>query len=378
MANPVLGVLLLAVAGLAAGSFYIPFRRVRGWSWESYWIAGGLFSWIIAPWVVCLLFVPNLWSVLSDSPTETLLWCYGYGVLYGIGGLTFGLSMRYLGMSLGYALALGLCAAFGTLAIPIYNGQIWQLLETGSGLTTLAGVAVCLGGIAVCGYAGVAKEKTMPEEEKKKTIKEFNLIKGFWVAVIAGVLSACMSYGIASGDPIKVMAAKLGSTELWKGTPTLIVVLAGAFTTNFIWCIWLNFKNGSVRDYLNLKDIPLPTLLANYCFSAMAGIMWYLQFMFYTMGDTQMGKYGFASWSLLMAFVIIFSNLWGLALREWQGVNRRILNMILGGIAVLILSTIIIGLGSYLKQEQEKESEKAPPAAAAILEPSEQERWQPT
>jgi len=281
-------------------------------------------------------------------------------------------------MSLGYALALGLCAACGTLAVPIYNGQIWQLLATGSGLTTLAGVAVCLGGIAVCGYAGVAKEKTMPEEEKKKTIKEFNLIKGFWVAVIAGVLSACMNFGITVGDPIKALAKDWGSTDIWKGTPTLIVVLAGAFTTNLIWCVWLNFKNGSTRDYLNWKELSLPVLLANYCFSAMAGIMWYLQFMFYTMGNTQMGNYGFASWSLLMAFVIVFSNLWGLAFCEWRGVERRILNMILSGIAVLILSTMIIGLGAYLKQEKEKESKKTPPVSAAATEPSGQERWQLT
>lgn len=378
MANPILGVLLLAVAGLAAGSFYIPFRRVQGWSWESYWIVNGLFSWVIAPWVVCLVAVPDLWSVLSNTPTETLLWCYFYGVLYGIGGLTFGLSMRYLGMSLGYALALGLCAALGTLVVPIHNGQIWRLLATGSGLTTLAGVAVCLGGIAVCGYAGVAKERTMPEDQKKAAIEEFNLVKGFWVAVVAGILSACMSFGITAGGPIKDLAKELGSSELWKGTPTLIVVLAGAFTTNLIWCARLNFKNGSARDYFNLKKISLPVLLGNYLFSAMAGILWYMQFMFYTMGDTQMGKYGFASWSLLMAFVIVFSNVWGLAFHEWRGVGRRVLNLILGGIAILILSTIIIGFGSYLKQKEEKQSQETPSSATVISKFGGQTRWQLT
>jgi L-rhamnose-H+ transport protein len=223
-------------------------------------------------------------------------------------------------------------------------------LTTGSGRATLAGVAVCLSGIAVCGLAGLAKEKTLPEAERKKSIKEFNLARGLWVAIVAGALSACLNFGIKAGGAIAELAAGAGGGAIWKGTPILIVVMAGGFTTNFVWCVWLNWKNGSASDYFKVRELSLPVLAGNYFFSAIAGTLWYMQFMFYTMGDTQIGEYGFASWSLLMAFVIIFSNFWGVALHEWRGAGRRAAILIASGLAVLLLSTVIIGWGAYLKE----------------------------
>ena len=203
-----LGVMLQAVGGFAAGSFYIPFKKVRNWAWESYWLAGGLFSWIIAPLVVAALVVPELAPVLTGAPIAAVFWTYLFGILWGIGGLTFGLSMRYLGMSLGYAIALGFCAAFGTVIPPMFRGEFPDLLTHASGLTTLAGVMVCLAGIAICGWAGISKEKELPEEKKKEAIKEFNFSKGLWIAVFAGVMSACMAFGIAAGEPIAELAVK--------------------------------------------------------------------------------------------------------------------------------------------------------------------------
>jgi L-rhamnose-H+ transport protein len=343
--NPFFGVFLHALGGFAAGSFYIPFRGVRKWAWESYWLVGGVFSWIIAPWVVALLTCPHPWSVIRAAPASSLVWSYGFGVLWGIGGLTFGLSMRYLGMSLGYAFALGFCAAFGTIIPPVFQGKFPALISSVSGLITLAGVLVCLSGIAVCARAGVSKEQELSTDEKRAAIREFSFVKGVWVAVFAGVMSACMAFAIQAGKPIAGLAVANGARELWQNTPVFIVILAGGFTTNFIWCVSLNLRNKTGRDYVSS---PEASLSANYTFSALAGITWYLQFMFYGMGTTQMGRYDFSSWTIHMAFIIVFSNLWAILFREWKGTSRRTHRMIFAGILVLIASTLAVGFGNYV------------------------------
>ncbi|MBN1123873.1 MAG: L-rhamnose/proton symporter RhaT [Sedimentisphaerales bacterium] len=348
-----LGVFLHAVGGFAAGSFYMPFKKIRDWAWESAWLVNGVFSWILMPWLIALLTVPNLLSVLGQSKGSDIAYCYLFGVLWGIGGLTFGLSMRYLGMSLGYAIALGFCAAFGTILPPIYDGTFGDLLATTSGLTTLAGVAVCLAGIAVCGWAGVAKEKELPTEQKQQTIKEFHFGKGLLVAVFAGIMSACMAFAIQAGEPIAELALKQQTPPLWQNSPIFIVILAGGFTTNFLWCVYLNFKNRSGRDYIDRRR---SSFASNYLFSALAGITWYFQFMFYGMGKTKMGDYDFASWSIHMAFIIFFSNVWGLVFHEWKGCSRRTLRIIITGILIVLLSIALIGYGSYLKTGEKEET----------------------
>jgi len=339
------GVFLQAIGGFAAGSFYIPFRKVRNWAWESYWLVGGLFSWIIMPWLIAFLTVPRLSSVLARAPVGSLVWSYVFGVLWGIGGLTFGLSMRYLGMSLGYAIALGFCAAFGTVIPPIFSGAIGDLITSVSGLTILAGVLVCLSGITVCGWAGVSKEKELSSEQKRATVREFDFFKGLLVAIFAGVMSSCMAFGIAAGKPIAHLAVEQGVRPLWQNGPVLVVVLAGGFTTNFIWCAGLNVRNHSARDYFIARDA---SLAGNYFFSALAGITWYLQFMFYGMGTTKMGRYDFSSWTLHMAFIIAFSNMWALLLREWKGSSRRTLTIVAFGIILVVFSTAVIGTGNYV------------------------------
>lgn len=339
-----LGIFLHSVGGFAAGSFYIPFKKVRNWAWESYWLVNGILSWIVMPWLIALVTVPGLISILREAPKSSIFWSYLFGLLWGIGGLTFGLSMRYLGMSLGYAIALGFCAAFGTVIPPIYDGTFGDLITCASGLTTLAGVLVCLVGIAICGWAGISKEKELPDEKKKETIKEFNFTKGLWVAIFAGVMSACMAFGIAAGGPIGKLAVERGVPSLWQNSPIFICILAGGFTTNFVWCVFLNLKNRTAKNYI---DSSTP-LVGNYIFSALAGITWYFQFMFYGMGTTRMGRYNFSSWTIHMAFIIVFSNIWGLIFREWKGTSRRTHTIIFSGILALILSTIIVGLGNYL------------------------------
>ena len=374
--NPFLGVLFHWLGGLASGSFYVPYKGVKKWSWETYWLVGGFFSWIICPIVLATLLSNDVFGVLKQQSASTLWWTYFFGAMWGFGGLTFGLTMRYLGMSLGMGVALGYCAAFGTLFVPTIPvaETITQIYSTTPGKITLLGVFVCLAGIAIAAYAGLTKEREMPEAEKKKAIKEFNFAKGILVATFSGIMSACFSFALTAGAPIGDASAAAGTSTLWTGLPKLVVVLLGGFTTNFIWCVLLNLKNRTGYQYLaaavrpehaglqaaggehsggapaiaSASDLRVPRL-GNYFFSALAGTCWYFQFFFYTMGETQMGKYGFASWTLHMASIIIFSTMWGWIFREWKGSSKKAHGLIAVGIFVLILSTVIIGYGTYLK-----------------------------
>jgi L-rhamnose-H+ transport protein len=400
--NPAIGVLYHWLGGLASGSFYVPYRGVKRWAWETFWLTGGFFSWIIAPWFFGLVMTNDLLAVLHETPGTALFWTFFFGLLWGVGGLTFGLTMRYLGLSLGMAVVLGLCAAFGTLIPPIFRGEFMtQVVGTASGRVILLGIFVCLLGIAVAGVAGIFKERTMSPEQQKVTIKEFDLKKGVGVATLSGVMSACFAYGLAAGDPIKTLTMKHGTPDLWQGLPVLVVVLIGGFTTNFIWCLILNIRNKTgyqyftstaresndqspdetiietavdapsreVVEYLTsaktesrgwtsaaVADVPpareserarVP-MLANYLLCGLAGTTWYFQFFFYTMGETQMGKYKFSSWTLHMASIIIFSSLWGIGLKEWKGAGVQAGRMLALALALLVGSTVIVGYGNYL------------------------------
>ena len=381
--NPALGVFFHWLGGLASASFYVPYRGVKHWAWETYWLVGGFFSWIIAPWILAFTMTQDLSRVLHEAPASSLFWAYVFGVLWGLGGLTFGLTMRYLGMSLGMAMVLGYTAAFGTLMPPIFRGVFAsEVLGTHSGLVILGGVAVCMLGIAFAGAAGISKEREMSDAQKRVSIKEFSLKKGLLVATFSGVMSACFAYGLAAGDPIKALTIQHGTPVLWQGLPVLVVVLAGGFTTNFIWCVILNIRNRTGYQYFdsNIRG-PIPArneehiletatdapgeemavavavapdtavkapMLANYLFSALAGTTWYMQFFFYTMGETQMGRYKFSSWTLHMASIIIFSTLWGIALNEWKGAGAKTKLLVAFSLLVLVSSTVIVGYGNYV------------------------------
>ena len=339
----ILGVFFHALGGYASGTFYIPFRRVKGWSWESAWIVGGVASWIIVPWLMGWLTVSNPVGAISGAEPATLGWTFLFGLLWGIGGLTFGLSMRYLGISLGMAVALGYCSAFGTLIPPLYEGRFDELLSTRAGLFTLAGVAVCLLGIAVCGRAGFRKEGELDAEQQKATIAEFNLRKGIAVATVSGILSACFAFGLTAGKPIAQLAVQGGTNPLFQNNAIYPVLLLGGFTTNFIWCMVLNQRNRSFGDY-TASGTPLRS---NYLWAILAGTTWYFQFFFYGMGDTYLGdEFRFAGWTLHMAFIITFSTIWGLALHEWKGASRTTLRIVYTGLGLIIFSTILIGMGS--------------------------------
>ncbi|MEY2905810.1 MAG: L-rhamnose-proton symporter [Verrucomicrobiota bacterium] len=381
--NPFLGVFFHWLGGFASGSFYVPYRFVRKWAWETAWMVGGFFSWIIMPSLLALLMTRDLHGVLARQGGCTLAWTYLFGCLWGLGGLTFGLTMRYLGMSLGMGLALGYCAAFGTLLPPVAklfipsipcDETIVQIASTLPGQITLIGVLACLAGIGLAAMAGLNKEREMDESTKTEAVKEFNFPKGMAVATFSGVMSACFAFALTAAKPIGEASLLAGTDRIWTGLPKLVVVLLGGFTTNFLWCACLHVRNGTAYQYLSgtVRDghpslagaggehgatapgyhadgDPRVPMLRNYSFSALAGTIWYLQFFFYTMGETQMGRFGFASWTLHMASIIIFSTMWGWIFHEWKGAGKKTHALIALGIGTLILSTVIIGIGTWLK-----------------------------
>jgi L-rhamnose-H+ transport protein len=354
------GIFFHFIGGFASGSFYIPYKKVRGWAWESYWIIGGLFSWLIVPPLAAWITIPNFAAIIAQTPAATIAWTFFWGILWGIGGLMYGLGMRYLGMSLGNSVLLGFTSAFGALVPSIYYNfvptpgktTLNELLTTNWGRIVLAGVLLCLLGIDICGRAGVMKEKELPEEKKKESIKEFNLTKGLVVCTISGILSACFNYGIEAGSPMAQTANELwkqahpGVTTnfLYQNNVTYVVLLWGGLTTNFIWCMILNARNKTFGDYTN-KKTPLGN---NYFFAALAGTVWFLQFFFYGMGESRLGN-GASSWILHMAFIILVANMWGFALKEWKGVSTKTRTTILLGILAILLSVWLVGYGNKLK-----------------------------
>jgi L-rhamnose-H+ transport protein len=353
--NPLLGVVFHWIGGLASASFYVPYKGVRGWTWAIFWLTGGIFSWVIAPWLFAAIRTHDLLAVLAATPPATLAACYLFGVLWGFGGLTFGLTMRYLGISLGTAVALGLTAAFGTLIPPLVSGQLFgTLIHNAGGQVILSGVAIALAGIWVVGVAGHGKEIEQAQQGQNSDLQVKDFRKGILVAVFSGIMSSCFAYGLNAGDPIRHLTLAHGTDPLAQGLPVLVVVLFGGFTTNALWCTYLIWRRHCAGEWIgSTKDAAAAaamkgSLLRNYLFCALAGTCWYFQFFFYTMGESQMGRYGFSSWTLHMASIIIFAACWGLMLKEWKGASRRSFLLLTLGLAVLIGATIIIGLGNMV------------------------------
>ena len=280
----------------------------------------------------------------------------------GLGGLLFRLGVRYLGIALGYTIALGFSTAFGTLMPPLFAGELLGIARDPAGKVIIFGVCVCLAAIAVSGLAGSMKERELTSHIAPDAVSpggrgEYYFSRGVLVASFAGIMSACFAYGLAAGKPISEVTRTIlvshGHSDLWQSLPPLMVVLWGGFTTNILWCGGLIIKNRSLPQFVGItsgkEKIPTPQMLLNYLFSAAAGLLWYLQFFFYSMGQTRMGKYDFSSWTLHVAGTILFATLWGALLHEWRGTSRRTRAMGSTGFALLVLSTLIVGYGNYLK-----------------------------
>ncbi|MDQ0839876.1 L-rhamnose/proton symporter RhaT [Sphingomonas faeni] len=360
-ANPLLGVLFHWLGGLASASFYVPYRSVKRWSWEIYWLTGGIVSWLVAPWFFAWVRTEDLGGVVAQVPGSVAGMCIIFGILWGFGGLTYGLTMRYLGLSLGMAVVLGLCTVFGTLIPPIVQGDFHEkLLATASGRIILLGLIVTLAGIVVVAVAGAKKDGLLSLDQKREAISEFDFRRGIAVAVFSGIMSSCFAFGLAAGEPIKALSAAAGTGPLWTGLPVLCFVMFGGLLTNTTWCTILIVRNGSASQWFGraahaIEAVPASArkmpLARNYLLCAVGGAAWYFQFFFYTMGESQMGRFGFSSWTLHMASIIIFGTLWGFAFQEWKNAPRQIRTLVWTGIGLLVVATVIIGYGNKLGVE---------------------------
>ena len=327
-----IGLLIIAVGAFCQSSSYVPINKIKDWSWESYWLVQGVFAWLVFPLLGALLAVPaghGLFEVYSAFPKESLLTVL-FGVLWGVGGLTFGLSMRYLGVALGQSIALGTCSALGAILGPVFTGHSGDLSSA-----VIIGVVVMLAGIAIIGVAGAMKSATLPEEEKKKAVKDFNFSKGLIVAFLAGFMSACFNIGLSFGAPLSWAETK----PIFATLPATLLVTLGGFLTNAAYCLFQNAKNKSFSDYgkgLLWKN--------NLVFCALAGLLWYSQFFGLSLGKGFLSGYPVLitfSWCILMALNVTFSNVWGIILKEWKGVGRKTVVVLLAGLAVLIFSTFL-------------------------------------
>lgn len=356
--NALLGVIFHSIGGFASGSFYMPYNKVKGWAWESYWIIGGLFSWLIVPPLAAYLTIPGFANIIASSSSQILSITFLMGLLWGIGGLTYGLGVRYLGMSLGNSVVLGFCAAFGAIVPSIYYsinptlGKIsfTDMLASPGGRLVLLGVVVCLIGIALSGKAGMMKENELSEEQQKASVSEFSLVKGLIIAVISGILSSFFNFGIEAGKPLAIVANEAwkainpGQGEfLFQNNVTFVVILWGGLTTNLIWTTILSLKNKTYGDFTN-RATPIA---GNLMFSALAGTTWFMQFFFYGMGESKLGN-GASSWILHMSTIILTANMWGIYRKEWTGVSPKTKGTIIAGISVIILSVFLVGIGNSM------------------------------
>lgn len=336
-----IGLLIIAVGAFCQSSSYVPINKIKSWSWESYWLIQGVFAWLIFPVLGALLAVPaghSLMELVTPENSFNLLMTILFGVLWGVGGLTFGLSMRYLGVALGQSIALGTCAAGGTILGPVLLNSFFPEMNALSSLTfaVISGVVVTLLGIAIIGVAGMMKANSLPEEEKKAAVKDFNFPKGIAIALLAGVMSGCFNVGLEFGKDINFGAL---TPDMYKTLPATLLVTLGGFLTNAIYCLYQNAKNKTFGDYVQGK-----LWLNNALFCALAGALWYSQFFGLSLGKgflTESPTLMTLSFCILMALNVTFANVWGIILKEWKGCSKKTIAVLILGICVLVLSSFL-------------------------------------
>ncbi|MCR5473368.1 MAG: rhamnose/proton symporter RhaT [Prevotella sp.] len=336
----VIGLIIIAIGAFCQSSCYVPINKIKDWSWESYWIVQGVFAWLLLPLLGALLAVPaghSLFELFTAEQSFNIWMTILFGVLWGVGGLTFGLSMRYLGVALGQSIALGTCAGLGTIMGPVLLNIFFPEQDPLSKLTfsVILGVVVTLVGIAIIGVAGSMKSAGLSEEEKKAAVKDFNFPKGLTIALLAGFMSGCFNVGLTFGADIKFTETQ----EMFAALPATFLVTLGGFVTNAIYCFYQNQKNKTWGDYKKGS-----VWGNNVVFCLLAGGLWYSQFFGLSLGQSFFEKGGtmfVLSFCILMALNVVFSNVWGIILKEWKGCSNKTISVLIAGIAVLIISTFL-------------------------------------
>lgn len=346
--DPTLGIVIFTLGGLAGAVFYLPFSKVAKWAWESYWLIYAVVGLVLVPWILAFTTSPNTVAVLRAAPQREIVYCLVCGMLWGFGGLTWGLMIRYLGVGLGLAMGAGLTSVTGTLIPPMLKGRdaILAMFHTPAGQASVASAVVSLLGIICVGLAGRSKELELPEEAKKKAVAEFNFRKGIVAAVFSGLMSSAMSFGLQGGPGIQKLALTIKpvTTIIWAGIPVLVVVLFGGFIVNGGWCIVLNLKNRTGGDYINGKT----PIANNLFFAGLAGAIWCAQFVCFKTGEPRMGSTSYIGWAVLMASTILFSQLLGILLGEWKGTGGKTRAQLAAGLVLLICSSVLAGYSGSL------------------------------
>ena len=340
------GILLIALGAFSSGSFAVPFGKIKGWGWETYWMVFSLGAYILFPLIACLVFSPDFIRIIQSTPSETVLAVFLLGAVYGIGNLSFGLALRYLGLSLGYSLSLGLMLAIGTLIPPMIDGRLQVMMQNPGGTLLILGVMVACFGIALSAWAGILKDKHVSAAKKQESIGEFNLVKGSMAAVLVGITGSAMSLGFEQGLPISDIAAKQGVDPLFTMMPLMVVLFSGTFITTLVWCLYLGTKNNSLKNYRMAESSNV--LIWNYLFGLLAGLLWFSQFIVYGMGKSKMGPFTFTSWGILMALTIVFATVWGLFRNEWKGASRKVYVLMVFSLVIIIVSSFMIGISGSM------------------------------
>ena len=341
-ANPMIGSLIFALGGLAGAVFAVPFRKIKNVQYESYWLFYALAGLLVFPLILGLATCPACFKVIGGAKPAVLAQCIGFGALWGLGGLTWGLMIRYLGIGLGLAIGCGLCSATGTLIPPIVTGHAGDLVKDAGACTVLAGVVGSLLGIALVGLAGKFKEGELTEEQKKAAVAEFDFRKGMLVALFSGIASAGMNFGLQSGGALEAAAKEAGTPAAWCGMPVLMVVLWGGLIVNVAWCLWQNKKNGSFGDYGKMFGGNFAAIVL----AGLAGVIWACQFACQKVGEPQMGDLKYIGFAVVMGSSIFFSSLLGLFMGEWKGTGAKTKGALALGILVLLVSFCVISYGS--------------------------------
>jgi L-rhamnose-H+ transport protein len=343
--NPLLGVALHAVGAFFAATCYTPQKQVKRWSWQTYWLTQAAFCWFLLPIVGAMATIPDLAAVLREAPRDAMRNSFLLGAAYGIGGTAFGVSIRYIGFSLTYAIAVGLSSVLGTLIPPIFKGTLGTTLDkTGAGWI-VAGIVVGAIGIAGAGWAGRLKENDLTAQDTKG---EFSLAKGLALSLLAGVLSAVYGFALEAGEPIADVASAHGA-GVWRGNVVYIFSNTGAFLTTAIYCLYLHRKHRTLGEIVELPAGPEEARLpVNWAMAVVTGLFWYGQFFFYNLGHVRMGTYKFTSWAIHMTMLVLFSNVVGIALREWRTCRRLTHTTIGAALAVLVGAVLLLTYGNYL------------------------------
>ncbi|MFI3289861.1 MAG: L-rhamnose/proton symporter RhaT [Rikenellaceae bacterium] len=334
------GIALIAFGASLSGSFAMPMSNTKGWNWEHSWLGFCFFAYVVFPIVLSFIFAPNFVSVLAEQPASRLLWILSLGAVYGIANLSFGLSLKFLGLSLGYAMSLGLMMVQGTIIPALIDGRLSTMFMSERGTYLICGLIVGVIGVSVIAYSGYLKEQNETIDKSER-----NFVKGVAAALFVGLIGSADALGIEQGNAISHSLVESGVNPLFQSVPILIIIFGGSFLSTSVCCLYLAFKNKSLKDFFCGKGESRP-ISKNYLLCSASGFLWFINFIFYTMGRSRMGEFSFIAWGILMSLTIICGTLWGIYRGEWREAPRQAKTIMYIGLVILASASFIIGMSS--------------------------------